>query len=172
MTINPYPQTFQTAMIHTYKQWHIGKLSMRWLAIVHTCKWLQSKNKIWDDLQSFTRTNDCTPKKVLKKHGLQLFIHVNDCSPKKKMRWLAIVRTYKRLHIWLEIFCMCGQFHSTNSKKNMMACNHSYMWTIAVQKFKTNMACNRSYVWMIAVQKKYMRWLAIVRTYKQLHSKN
>ena len=34
------------------------------------------------------------------------------------------------------------------------------------------MACNRLYVWTIAVSKWNMRWLAIVRTYEQLHSKN
>ena len=53
------------------------------------------------------------------------------------MRWLALVCMYERLH--------------------------------SKDFFKKNMACNRSYVQTIAVQKQNMRWLAIVHMYKRLH---
>ena len=144
----------------------IKKQNMRWLAIIRTCKWLQStnsKNKIWDDLQSFTRTNDCTPK-----------------IKKLKMRWLEIVRTYKRLQIAVHKFVFkknmtCNHLHSTNFLKKT--------WLAIVRTCEQLQSTNfKNRIWddlqlfahtndcMPQIQKQNMRWLAIIHTYQRLHS--
>ena len=131
-----------------------------WLAIVRTCKRLQSKNKIWDDLQSFARTNDCTPKIKNKKKGLQLFVRANDCSPKTK--------------IWDDL----QLFACTNNCTPQICFEKGLQSFVCVNNCspKTNyeMTCNRSHVQTIALHKLKIKktWLAIVRMCERLQSTN